>query len=120
MVEKDATGKERLAHHLCCGCFGLRPSYNSFVHHQRKNVMQQGCEPLSERESMNDSCLQCLRFPDRMPSYPVILVSEKGRIEKKLIKLVIEHITRYVRNFVPDSLSFCLTRDSHSSPEGAD
>ena len=38
-----------------------------------------------------------------------------AKVMKYLIKLVVEHVSRFVRKFVPESVSYCLTLDGRSS-----
>ena len=53
-----------------------------------------------------------------MPDDAVVLTSENGSMEKRLIEFAVEHIARYVRKWVPQDRQYCLTLDGHSSREG--
>ena len=48
----------------------------------------------------------------------VVLKSEKGTVEMRFIKLLVEHINEFVRNFVPESLAYCNTLDGHRFRNG--
>ena len=47
-------------------------------------------------------------------------MSDNGSCEKRLIKLIIEHVNGFVRRFVPENKRFCLTLDGHKSRNGID
>ena len=47
----------------------------------------------------------------------VIMTSDKGSMEKRLIYFVIEHVDRDFRKEVPPDLPYCMTLDEHSSWE---
>ena len=48
----------------------------------------------------------------------VIMTSDKGSMEKRLISFLIQHVNRCVRKEVPPNLTYCMTLDGHSSREG--
>lgn len=55
-------------------------------------------KPLSSEElRTKDSCLNWLTKKDWFPQDYVVITSENGSMEKRLIKFVVEHINKFVR-----------------------
>lgn len=48
----------------------------------------------------------------------VVMTSENGSMEIRLIKHVIEHVNKFVRKYVCPEQKYCLTLDGHSSRNG--
>lgn len=85
-----------------------------------KNVMKNWFHGLSHQQIGGDPRLLWLTTNSWCPRDALILMSENGSMEKRLIPFVIDHINRYVRQFVPQSESYCLTLDGHKSRNGTD
>lgn len=85
-----------------------------------KRIMESWFEPLDAFQVGDCKQLQWLSVPNWFPQDAVILMSENGSMEQSLMKLVIEHVNRFVRKFVPAEKSYCLTLDGHSSRGGID
>ena len=84
-----------------------------------KNVMSSWLEPLPKDEIVEEiRALAWLKNAKWWPDGAVVMTSENGSMEKRLIKFVIEHGNRYVRKFVLAEDAYCLTLDDHSSREG--
>lgn len=80
-----------------------------------KNVMSSWFRPLKNEGFGNDKTVAW--FPEKkwFPQDALVLKSDNGSMEQRLIHLVIENVNNYVRKFVPFNLAYCLKFDGHSS-----
>jgi len=84
-----------------------------------KNVMSSWLEPLKKDDIVEEMpSIAWLTNAKWWPDGAVVMTSENGSMEKRLIKFVVEHIDRFVRKFVLAEEEYCLTLDGHSSREG--
>lgn len=85
-----------------------------------KRMMKSWFEPLEKSQVGDRKELQWLAAPRWFPDDAVILMSDNGSMEQRLMKLVIQHVNRFVRQFVPTEKAYSLTLDGHSSRGGID
>lgn len=89
-----------------------------FIVIEGRNVMKSWFEPMSyERIRMNPDFFW-LSSVTWFPQNDVVVMSDNGSMEMRLIKLLIQHVNKFVRKFIPDDLAYCLTLDGHSSRNG--
>ena len=77
-------------------------------------------EPLQDHELGGKSEIQWLASVFWFPCDAAILMSKHRSMESRLIKLVIEHINKFMRKCITRAQVCCLTLDGHSSREGLD
>ena len=85
-----------------------------------KNIMSSWFQPLSVEQIMGDTRLQWLTADDWFPRDAVVLMTENGSIEKRIIKYIIQHINKHVRKILPEEDRYCLTLDGHTSRKGVE
>lgn len=83
-----------------------------------KNIMSNWFHPLAAQQSGVDEHQLWLTQKNWFPDDALFLMTESGSMEKRIIKLVIEHINKFVRQCLLPNLAYCLTLDGHKSREG--
>ena len=92
-----------------------------FVIAAGKNVMDSSTKPLQEQDFTNmDKGPHWLTNEDWLPGDCVIPCTENGSVDKNTMPFVVEHINRYIRQFVRRHQPIVLLLDGHSSRKGTD
>lgn len=60
-----------------------------------------------------------LACPDWFPEDGVVVCTKNGSNEMAMMPIIIQHINKFVRKFVPTEVSYCLTLDGHASRNGS-
>ena len=47
-------------------------------------------------------------------------MTDNGSCEQRIIKLVMQHVNRFMREFIPEAQRYCITVDGHKSHNGVD
>lgn len=89
-----------------------------FIVVEGKNVMSNWFDPFSFEEASNNPAFWWLTDKDWFPTKAVVMCTDNGSMEMRIIKHLIVHIDKHVRKFVEKGKSYCLTLDGHSSRNG--